>query len=338
MTSTPHVHATTSTATEISRREALIGGLASAMIPGLARAQTDFPSRPVRVIVPFGPGGATDVTTRIAAESLADKFRQRFIVENQPGPGGIAAARTVLGAAKDGHTVGVATNGTATSVSMFKALPFDPLADFDMVSTLGLFEAVFVVNPDSPYKTLPDFVEAARAQPGKLNVGTVTVGGSQYLAAELFKTEAGINFQIVTYRTSPEIVVALLRNDIDLAIEFYTAVRAPLAEKKFLALATSGARRSVTLPDIPTVQESGTPGYDVTSWNGLFVAKGTSPEIVKSLNRSVHEVVAMPDVRSRFGEVGIEATASTPEELTARLRKDIEKWAKVIEKAGIPKQ
>lgn len=339
MTSARHLHDTSSPATEISRRSALIGALAAgAMIPRLARAQADFPNRPVRVIVPFGPGGATDVTTRIAAEKLADKFRQRFIVENQPGPGGIAAARTVLGAAKDGHTVGVATNGTATSVSMFKALPFDPLADFDMVSTLGLFEAVFVVNPDSPYKTLRDFVEAARAQPGKLNVGTVTVGGSQYLAAELFKTEAGINFQIVTYRTSPEIVVALLRNDIDLAIEFYTAVRAPLAEKKFLALATSGGRRSATLPDVPTVQESGTPGYDVTSWNGLFVVKGTSPEIVKSLNRSVHEVVAMPEVRRRFGEVGIEAIASTPEELTARLRKDIEKWAKVIEKAGIPKQ
>ncbi len=339
MTSARDLHATKSTATKISRRGALIGALATgAMIPGPACAQTDFPSRPVRVIVPFGPGGATDVTTRIAAEKLADKFRQRFVVENQPGPGGIAAARTVLGAAKDGHTVGVATNGTATSVSMFKALPFDPLADFEMVSTLGLFEAVFVVNPDSPHKTLQDFVEAAQAQPGKLNVGTVTVGGSQYLAAELFKTEAGINFQIVTYRTSPEIVVALLRNDIDLAIEFYTAVRAPLAEKKFLALATSGGKRSATLPDVPTVQESGTPGYDVTSWNGLFVAKGTSPEIVRSLNQGVHEVVAMPDVRSRFGEVGIEASACTPEQLTARLRNDIEKWAKVIDKAGIPKQ
>ena len=308
------------------------------MIPGFARAQANFPNRPVRVIVPFGPGGATDVTTRIAAEKLAEKYGQRFVVENQPGPGGIAAARTVLGSGKDGHTVGVATNGTATSVSMFKALPFDPLTDFEMVSTLGLFEAVFVVNPNSPYKTLQDFVKAARAQPGKLNVGTVTVGGSQYLAAELFKTEAGIDFQIVTYRTSPEIVVALLRNDIHLSIEFYTAVRAPLAEKKFLALATSGGRRSATLPDIPTVQESGIAGYEVTSWNGLFVAKGTPPEVIKSLNQSVHEVVAMPDVRNRFGEVGIEATASTPEEFTARLRRDIEKWAKVIEKAGIPKQ
>ena len=328
----------TKIATGISRRNAIFAGLAGALIPCCAQAQANFPNRPVRMIVPFGPGGATDVTTRIAAEKLGEKYGHRFIVENQPGPGGIAAARTVLSSGKDGHTLGVATNGTATSVSMFKALPFDPLADFEMVSTLGLFEAVFVVNPESPYKTLQDFVTAARAQPGKLNVGTVTVGGSQYLAAELFKTEAGIDFQIVTYRTSPEIVMSLLRNDIDLSIEFYTAVRAPLAERKFLALATSGLRRSATLPEIPTVQESGIAGYEVTSWNGLFVAKGTQPEIISNLNQAVHEVVALPDVRSRFAEVGIEAAASTPEAFTARLRRDIDKWAKVIEKAGIPKQ
>jgi tripartite-type tricarboxylate transporter receptor subunit TctC len=339
MTSARQMQATPSTATEISRRSALVGGLtAGAMFPALARAQAGFPSRPVRVVVPFGAGGVTDVTTRIVSDKLSEKFGQRFIVENQPGPGGIAAARTVLGSTKDGHTVGVATNGTATSVSLFKALPFDPVTDFEMVSMLGLFEAVFVVNSDSPHRTLQDFVKAAQAQPGKLNVGTVTVGGSQYLAAELFKTEAGINFQIVTYRTSPEIIVALLRNDIDLAIEFYTAVRAPLAERKLLALATSGGRRSTTLPAVPTVQESGIPGYDVTSWNGLFVARGSPSEVVKSLNQAVHEVVAMPDVRSRFGDVGIEATASTPEELMARLRRDIEKWARVIDKAGIPKQ
>ncbi len=324
---------------KISRRSALLGGLAASAVPlDFGRAQATYPSRPVRLIVPFGPGGATDVTTRIAAEKLGEKYGQRFVVENQPGAGGIAAARSVLGSPTDGHTVGVATNGTATSVSLFKALPFDPLKDFEMVSTLGLFEAVFAVNPDSPYKTLQDFIGAAKAQPGKLNVGTVTVGGSQYLAAELFKTEAGIDFQIVTFRTSPEIVVALLRNDIQMAIEFYTAVQAPLAEKKFLALATSGIKRSATLPDVPTVHESGVRGYEVTSWNALFVGKGTPPDVIKSLNQSVHQVVAMPDVRRRFGEVGIEATASTPDELTTRLRRDIDKWAKVIEKAGIPKQ
>ncbi len=316
-----------------------MGALAACVLPGhWARAQVSFPVRPVRVIVPFGPGGATDVTSRIAAEKLGEKLGQRFVVENFPGAGGIQASRAVLGAGSDGHTLGIATNGTAVSVSLFKALPFDPVKDFDMVSTLGLFEAVFAVNPDSPYKTLQDFISAAKAQPGKLNVGTVTAGGSQHLAAELFKIEAGIDFQIITFKTSPEIVVSLLRNDIQMTIEFYTALRSQLADKKILALATSGRTRSATLPDIPTVHESAVPDYDVTSWNAIYVVKGTSPNIIRTLNQSVHEVVAMPDVRRRFGEMGIEAVASTPEELTARLRRDIDKWAKVIDKARIPKQ
>ena len=322
----------------VSRRTAMMGALAACMLPGWARSQAGYPSKPVRVIVPFGAGGATDVTTRIAAEKLSEKFGQRFVVENLPGAGGIPASRAVLSGGNDGHTLGIATNGTAVSVSQFKALPFDPVKDFDMVSTLGLFEAVFAVNPESPYKTLQDFIKAAKAQPGKLNVGTVTSGGSQHLAAELFKIEAGIDFQIITYKTSPEILVSLLRNDIQMTIEFYTALRAMLADKKVLALATSGRSRSVTLPDVPTVNESAVPGYDVTSWNAIYVLKGTSPDIIRTLNQGVHEVVTMPDVRRRFGEVGIEAKASTPEDLSARLRRDIDKWAKVIEKAGIPKQ
>jgi tripartite-type tricarboxylate transporter receptor subunit TctC len=323
----------------ISRRSTIFGAVAAGIMPFAgARAQGSYPSRAVRLIVPFGPGGATDITTRIVAEKLGERYGQRFVVENQPGAGGIAAARSVLSAGTDGHTIGVATNGTATSVSLFKALPFDPLKDFQMVSTLGLFEAVFAVNAESPYKTLQDFIKAAKAEPGKLNVGTVAVGGSQFLAAELFKIDAGIDFQIVTFRTSPEIVVALLRNDIHMTIEFYTAVRAPLAEKKFHPLATSSLARSNTLPDVPTVNESGVRGYEVTSWNALFVANGTAPEVINSLNQNVHQVLAMPDVRRRFAEVGIEATASTPEELTNRLRRDIDKWAKVIERAKIPKQ
>lgn len=321
------------------RRQLIIGGIAGLTLPGsLSLAQTPYPSRSVRISVPFGPGGATDIATRIAAEKLSEKFGQRFVVENQPGAGGIPSARSILGGGTDGSSIGVATNGTAVSVSLFKELPFDPVRDFDMVSTLSLFEAVFVVTPDSPFKSLQDFVKAARERPGALNVGTVTAGGSQHLAAELFKTEARAPFQIVTYKTSPEIITALLRNDVQMAIEFYTAVRGQLADRRLVPLATSGARRSATLPDVPTVQESGISSYDVTSWNGFYVAKGTSPEIIRALNAAVREVVAMPDVRRRFGELGLEAQASTPQELTARLREDIAKWAKVIEQVGIPKQ
>jgi tripartite-type tricarboxylate transporter receptor subunit TctC len=323
----------------ISRRRALMGALAACALPGgWARAQASYPARPVRVIVPFGPGGATDVTVRIAMEKLGDKLGQRFVVENLPGAGGILASRAVLSGGNDGHVIGVATNGTAVSVSLFKELPFDPVRDFEMVSTLGLFEAVFAVTPDSPYKTLQDFIAAAKAQPGKLNVATVTAGGSQHLAAELFKIETGIDFQLITYKTSPEVVTSVLRNDSQMAIEFYTAVRGHLADKRLVGLATSGSKRSATLPEIPTVRESGVPGYDVTSWNALYVLKGTPAEVIRVLNQGVQEVVAIPEVRRRFGDVGIEAKASTPAELSARLRSDIDKWAKVIAKAGIPKQ
>jgi tripartite-type tricarboxylate transporter receptor subunit TctC len=323
----------------ISRRHLLKAALAAGALPaGWARAQAGFPSKPVRVIVPFGPGGATDVTVRIAAEKLGDKLGQRFVVENLPGAGGINASRAVLAGGNDGHTLGVATNGTAVSVSLFKALPFDPVKDFDMVSTLGLFEAVFAVPAESPYRTLQDFIRAAKAQPGKLNVGTVTAGGSQHLAAELFKAEAGVDFQIITFKTSPEILVSLLRNDIQMTIEFYTALRGHLADRRVHALATSAAKRSPTLPDIPTVAENGVPGYEVTSWNAIYTARGAPPEVIRTLNQAIREVVAMPDVRRRFGEVGIEALASSPEELSARLRADIAKWAKVIDRAGIPKQ
>ncbi len=322
----------------VSRRTVLKAALAASALPaGRALAQ-GYPSKPVRVIVPFGPGGATDVTVRIASDRLSEKLGQRFVVENLPGAGGIASARAVLSGGSDGHVIGVATNGTAVSVSLFKELPFDPVRDFEMVSTLGLFEAVFVVNPASPYKTIADFVSAAKAQPGKLNVATVTAGGSQHLAAELFKIETGTQFQIITYKTSPEVVTSVLRNDAQMAIEFYTAVRGQLADKRLHGLATSGVRRSATLPDMPTVAESGVPGYDVTSWNAFYVLKGTPPEAIRALNRAMQEVVAMPDVRKRFGEVGIEAKGSTPAELSARLRADIDKWAKVIAKAGIPKQ
>ncbi|MGQ0651952.1 MAG: Bug family tripartite tricarboxylate transporter substrate binding protein [Betaproteobacteria bacterium] len=290
------------------------------------------------MIVPFGAGGATDIAVRVAAEKAGEKLPHRFVIENMPGAGGIPAARAVLNGGTDGHVVGVATNGTAVSVSLFKSLPFDPVRDFEMVSTISLFEAVFAVNPQSPYKTLQDVIQAAKANPGKLNVGTVTAGGSQHLAAELLKIETGASFQIITYKTSPEVVTSLLRNDTQLVIEFYTAVRAHLVDKRVVALATSGERRSATLPDVPTVRESGVPGYEVTSWNGFFVLRGTPPEVIRALNQSVHEAVAQPDVRKRYAEMGLEAKASTPAELTARLRSDIDKWAKVIEKAGIPKQ
>jgi tripartite-type tricarboxylate transporter receptor subunit TctC len=324
-------------------RRAIVKGLTLASVAApfvwsdRARAQA-YPVRPVRLVLPFGAGGVADVTSRLTAEKLGEKLGQRFVVENQPGAGGINAARSVISAAPDGYTLGLVTNGTAISVPLFKALPFDPSKDFDLVSTLGYFDLIFAVNGESRFKTLADVVEAARAAPGKLNVGTINIGSTQNLGAELFKSSAGVDFQVVPYRGSPEIIVGLLRNDVDLMVDFYAAMRAALQDGKLRALAVSGSHRSSALANVPTVQEAGVKDYEVTSWNGIAGPQGLPREVVDVLNRSLHDILAIPEVVKQYADVGIEAKASTPEELATRLRQDIEKWSNVIERANIPKQ
>ncbi len=324
----------------ITRRElaAALAATAAGLAPIFARAQPHYPVRPVRFILPFGAAGVADITARIAAEKLGDKLGQRFVVENQPGPGGIAAARSVLSQPADGYTIGLVTNGTSISAAIYNALPFDPLKDFATVSAIGYFDLVFASNVDSELKTMTDFTAAARAQPGKLNVGTINVGGTQNLAAELLRSSAGRDFQIIPYRGTPDVIVALLRNDVQLMVDFYAPMKATLQDNKMRPLATTGAQRSPFLPDVPTVAEAGVPGYEVTSWNGIFARIGTPAEIIGVLNKAIHEVVAMPDVKQRYADLGIEARASTPEELKARLQADIGKWAVLIERAHIPKQ
>jgi tripartite-type tricarboxylate transporter receptor subunit TctC len=210
--------------------------------------------------------------------------------------------------------------------------------DFATISTIGAFDLVFASNIDSEFKSLPEFLKAAREQPGKHNVGTINVGGTQNLAAELLRASAGVNFQIIPYRGTPDVIVALLRNDVQLMVDFYAPMKPTLQDKKIRALATTGTQRSPFFTDVPTVADAGVPGYEVTSWNGLFAPAGTPAEIIALLNKAVHEIVAQPDVKQRYADLGIAAQASTPEQLKARLAGDITKWAAVIERAGIPKQ
>jgi tripartite-type tricarboxylate transporter receptor subunit TctC len=316
-----------------------LAGLAislSALQP--AYAQTRYPDKPVRIVLPFAAGGVADITARIVAEKLGDRLGQRFYVENQPGAGGIAAARTVISSPPDGHTLALLSNGTAVSVSLFKKLPFDPLKDFEPISSLGYFDFIFATAIDSEFRTLGDFIAAAKAKPGALNVGTINVGSTQNLSAELFKTAAGIDFTIVPYRATPDIQVSLLQNNVSLLIDSYSAIKGNLADRKFRALASSGPARSESTPDIATVQESGVAGYDVVSWNGLFAPAGTPETIVTTLNSALRDILADAEVKKRLIELGIEAKASTPHEISARLKSDIEKWQTVIEKAGIQKQ
>ena len=312
--------------------------LAALSLLAAPAAQATYPDKPVRIVLPFAPGGVADITARIVAEKLSDKLGQRFLVENQAGAGGITAARTVISSPPDGYTLALLSNGTAVSVSLFKKLPFDPLKDFAAISSLGTFDFIFATSADAPYKTLADFVTAAKEKPGTLNVGTINVGSTQNLSAELFKTSAGVDFAIIPYRGTPEIQVGLLQGNVALMIDSYSSMKGNIASGKLRALASSGPKRSEATPDIATVAEGGVAGYDVVSWNALFAPAATPPEIIKTLNDALKEILADADVKKRMLDLGIEARASTPQEITDRLKDDIEKWGKVIDKAGIPKQ
>jgi tripartite-type tricarboxylate transporter receptor subunit TctC len=329
------------TGTRITRRQvstALASAVVAGVLPIRARSEQTYPVRPVRFVLPFAAAGVADITARVAAEKLGDKLGQRFVVENQPGPGGIAAARAVLSQPPDGYTIGLVTNGTSISAAIYKALPFDPVKDFATISTIGAFDLVFATNVDSEFKTFGDFINASRAQPGQLNVGTINVGGTQNLAAELLKASAGLNFQIIPYRGTPDVIVALLRNDVQLMVDFYAPMKSTLLDNKIRAVATTGKERSPFFTAVPTVAEAGVPGYEVVSWNGVFAPHGTSAQIIDILNKAIREIVDTAEVKQRYAELGIEAKAGTPEELKARLTADIGKWAAVIERAGIPKQ
>jgi tripartite-type tricarboxylate transporter receptor subunit TctC len=323
---------------KLTTRRFLALTLAALSLLAAPAARAAYPDKPVRIVLPFAAGGVADITARIVAEKLSDKLGQRFLVENQAGAGGITAARTVISSPADGYTLALLSNGTAVSVSLFKKLPFDPLKDFAAISSLGTFDFIFATSVDAPYKTLADFVAAAKEKPGTLNVGTINVGSTQNLSAELFKTAAGVDFAIIPYRGTPEIQVGLLQGNVALTIDSYSAMKGNLTSGKLRALASSGPKRSEATPDIATVTEGGVAGYDVVSWNALFAPSGTPPEIIKTLNDALKEILADADVRKRMLDLGIEARASTPQEISDRLKADIEKSGKVIEKAGIPKQ
>jgi tripartite-type tricarboxylate transporter receptor subunit TctC len=304
----------------------------------LSQAQAKWPEKPIKLILPFGAGGVADVTSRIMAAKLSDKFGQQVIIENMPGPGGINAARAVITSPPDGCTMALVTNGTAISVAAFNKLPFDPVKDLVPVSMVGTFDLVFAVDAKSEFKTLQDFISAAKANPGKFNVGTVLLGGTQNLGAELFKSMTGLNFQVVVYKNSPDIVVALSRNDVQLMIDFPPAVQGQVNAGKVRLLATSSPKRTALLPNLPTVDEAGVKGYEVISWNAVAAPKGTPKEVIDTMGQAMHDVLAMSDVKAKFEAFGVEPHASTPDELLARLKSDITKWDAVIVKAGIPKK
>jgi tripartite-type tricarboxylate transporter receptor subunit TctC len=321
---------------DLLRTAAALG--AGALMPASAFAQAKWPTQPVKVILPFGAGGVADVTARIVGEKLGGKLGQRFVIENVPAAGGIQAAQNVLRENADGNTIALFSNGTAVSVGLFNKLAFDPVKQFAPVSSMGFFDFIFVTGANKPYKTMGDLLKFGKANPGKLNIGTIVIGSTQNLTAQLFKSMAGIDAAIVPFKTTPDLMLATMNGDIDLMIDAFAAVKTNVASGQLRALGSSGPKRSDAHPEIPTVAEGGVAGFDVVSWNAFFVKADTPKEIVDTLNAAMRDVLSDPDTRKRALELGIETRASTPDELAKRLNDDIVRWSDVIAKAGIEKR
>ena len=315
----------------------LLAAAAIAAGPRPAAAQK-YPEHPVKIVLPLGAGGVGDITARIIADKLGTKLGQRFVVENMPGPGGIAAMRAVIGAPADGYTILLGTGGIASSIPLYNQFPVDVLKDLAPVSSLGYFDCLFVTNGQSQFKTLGDFLKEAKASPGKLNIGTISAGGVQNLTANYFKQAAGIDVVIVPFKTTPDAIVALLRNDVQMVVDFYAALKGGLSDNKLHAVAWAGPEPSPALPNIKTVKAQGVSNFEANSWNSIYVKAGTPAPIIATINKAMHDVLSDPDTKKRLLDLGIDSRPSTPEAMDAQMRGDIKKWADVISKAGIPKR
>jgi tripartite-type tricarboxylate transporter receptor subunit TctC len=310
---------------------------ALALIPALAFAQA-YPSKAIRIVLPFGPGGVADITTRTIAPKLGDSVGQQVLVENMPGAGGIRASETVARAEPDGYTLLLLTNGNAVSQALFNSLPYDPVNDFAMISTVGFFSMVIVTGPESKAKTLKDVLAMAKANPGRLNIGSISPGGTQHLAAELFRSTAGIDALVVPHKTTGEVIVGTRNGSLDISVDFIAPLISAINSGTLRALAVTAGKRFPGLPDVPTVIQAGVPGYDVASWNALAAPAKTPRPVIDRVHGALVKALAAPDVQKRFADLGVEGRTSTPEQLKDFYAAETKRWTQVVERAKIPKQ
>jgi tripartite-type tricarboxylate transporter receptor subunit TctC len=298
----------------------------------------NYPTQPIRVLLPYGAGGVADISARVIAQKLSQQLGQQVLIENRPSAGQIVATEAVKNAAPDGYTLLWFNQGHAVSASLFNSLPYDPAKDFLPISTVGFFGMALLVDSKSPYTSVKDFIAAAKANPGKLNVGTTSPGGTQHVAAELFKSMAGLDFQTIPFKTTPLIITSLKGNDLQAMVEILAPMMAHIKSGNLRALAVTFDHRFAGLPDVPTLAEAGVPGYEASAWNGVAAPLKTPKAIVERLNREINAAVAAPEVKQRLQDLGVDAQGSTPEALHALLVSETAKWKKVVEAAKIPKQ
>lgn len=323
----------------MQRRHAL-AAIAAGIASPWASAQGSWPAKPIRVVVPFGAGGVADLTARAVGQKLGEQLGQSVVIDNRPGAGGVTAGSLVAQAEPDGYTLLLMSNGTAVSEGLFKKLPFDAEKDFAPISLLGTFDIALVVAENSKFRTLADLLAHAKANPGKLNIATVAIGSTQNLAAELFKTTAGVQAQIVPFNGTPAVITALRGGEVDAAVEILAPLRAQITSKALRALATFGEKRATGLADVPTASESGgaLKGLHVASWNALAAPAKTPRDIVVRLNKELQKALASPDLKKKLADQSVDAHWSTPEDLGKHLSSEIKRWSDVIARANIPRQ
>jgi tripartite-type tricarboxylate transporter receptor subunit TctC len=309
-------------------------GLLLAIVGYPEPARSAFPERPIRIVIPLGPGGLADIAIRLVGQGLTERTGQPVVIENRPGAGGVVAATAVASAPPDGYTLFVLTSAIPISHAVLKSLPFDPAAAFAPISSVATFDLLVLAKGDSQLRSLADALAAARAEPDKFNVGTVSRGGSQNLTAELIRATTKVKMAIVTFRTTPDVATALMRGDVSLAVESYAALKGQIDEGALRPIVGTGPVRSSLLPKVPTLRESGV-AAEVEGWNGLAAPAGVPSDVVATLNRHIRAIVDSAAFKVRMRELGTEAISSTPQELGGRLKADIEKWSALVKEAGI---
>lgn len=308
---------------------------AIALAPATASAQ-DWPTRPVRIVVPNGPGGGTDIVSRILADYMAKSLGAPFVVENKPGAGTTLGADSVAKAQPDGYTMLMMSNAHAVSGAGHPNLKYDPVNDFRLVSLVGTVPLALVTAPSFAPKSVKELVAAAKAEPGKFNFASVGAATTQHFAGELFRVQAGIDIKHVPYRTTPAVITGMLGGEVQMTFELIPAVQGHISSGTLRALAVTSPERFPSMPDVPTMAESGIP-YNVTSWYGLAFPANTPDAIVQKMNKTMLAALSDPQVMEQIKKTGISAKSSTPEEAQKHVASEIAKWKKLIADAGITK-
>jgi tripartite-type tricarboxylate transporter receptor subunit TctC len=303
--------------------------LCAVLVPLAAHAQAWPAKQPVKFVIPYPPGGASDVTARVLAQKLGESLKQAFVVENKPGANGIIALESVARAAPDGYTILMANLGpNAINPVVYEKLPYDAIKDFVPVTLTSIVPQILVVTPSLPIKTVPELIAYMKANPGKLTFGSAGNGASNHLSGELFNGMAGIKMRHIPYKGDTPAMTDVIAGTVDVMFPTAIAAMPHVRSGKLRALAATGSKRIPSLPDVPTVAET-VPGFDAVSWGGIMAPAGTPPEVVKALNSEINRILKMPDVVEKLNSLGAEIVGSTPEEFATYLRNEIAKWGKV---------